>query len=225
MTRLAAPVRRFLSGLLTACLVICAVLITGALVKREFFPARESSLSAVREIEGWQHLARGGHRMGVSHPAVSIVEFSDFQCPFCAEAQQALEEVRLQYPHQVAVVYRHFPLEEIHPHARKAALASECAAAQGRFESFHDALFTHQDSIGQVPWEDFARRADIRSVETFTECLASKHLESLVEQDASAARSLGLMGTPAIIVNGRLLMGAPSAADLELEVRRALASH
>lgn len=225
MTRPAAPVRRLLSGLVTAVLVTCAILITATLVKREFFPARQSSLSPVKEIEGWKTLARGGHRMGVPDPVVSIVEFSDFQCSFCAEAQQALHKVRRQHPHLVAVVYRHFPLEEIHPHARKAAIASECAAAQGRFESFHDALFDHQDSIGQVPWEDFARRADIRSVEAFTRCLVSKRFESRVEQDASAARSLGLMGTPAIIVNGRLLTGAPSAGELELEVRRALTLH
>src|SRR5687768_3601104 len=114
---------KFLSGLLTAFLVICAALVAGALVKREWFPAQrpESQRPASQDIPGWEALAAEGHRMGASPAAVTIVEFSDFLCPFCAEAQHALRKVRQEYPHQVAVIYRHFPRAR-NPHAHNAAL-------------------------------------------------------------------------------------------------------
>jgi protein-disulfide isomerase len=207
--------------MVTTFLVICAALVTAAIVRREVFPPEDVGMAPVRDLDDWERLASKGHRMGDPGAAVTIIEFSDFQCPFCAQAEQALHEVRQRYPREVAVVYRHFPLKS-HPYATQAALASECAASQGRFEPFHDVLFAGQDSIGRVPWEEFARRASVRSVQDFNQCLGAKRFNGLVEEDAAMARSLNLMGTPTIIVNGRILPGTPSAAELKREVKRAL---
>jgi protein-disulfide isomerase len=217
-----AASEKILSRLITAFLVICAALVTGALIKREFFPGPKLSASGLSNGVLWDTLATKGHWMGASGAPVKILEFSDFQCPSCAEAQHALRAVRQEYPHQVAVIYRHLPLEGNHPEARPAAVASECAAAQGRFEPFHDLLFSSQNEIGRTPWEEFARRANVASIDAFRTCLKSGRFEGRVDEDARAARALRLIGTPTIIVNGKMLVGSPSAEYLRREVQYAL---
>ena len=139
--------KNFLSTATTVVLTLCALVLTGILVRREFFPG--ITATAPREVEHWSQLASAGHTMGPANAPVRILEFSDFQCPYCARLQPTLQAIRAKYPDRVAVVYRHFPLAD-HPHAMQAALASECAAAQGRFERFHDILFAAPDSISLI---------------------------------------------------------------------------
>jgi protein-disulfide isomerase len=212
---------RVLSNLITAVLVVCAALVTGALVRREIFPAPSVSSPAVT-IARWETLVSAGHQMGPEQAAATIVEFSDFQCPSCAAAQSELRKLREMYPRDVAVVYRHFPLEAGHPYARRAAIASECAAEQGRFERFHDLLFQRQDSIGRMPWERFARLAGVPSRSRFADCLSARRPEARVNRDLATADSLGLQGTPTLLVNGRRFDGSPGFPVLEQQVRQAL---
>lgn len=212
--------KSLLSTITTIVLTLCAVAITGILLRREFFASPPPD-QAPHDVEHWKELAAGGHKMGAASAAVQILEFSDFQCPFCAQLEPRLHAIRAKYPAQVAVVYRHFPLD-VHPHAAQAALASECAAAQGRFEPFHDALFAAQDSIGVTSWDQFARRAGIPAIDAFHACVESKQYAGKVDQDAAAALSVSAQGTPTLIVNGRMFPDAPSDEQLDTEVQRAL---
>jgi protein-disulfide isomerase len=159
--------------------------------------------------------------MGPANAPVRILEFSDFQCRYCAELQPTLRAIRAKYPDRVAVVYRHFPVAD-HPHATQAALASECAAAQGQFERFHDLLFATPDSIGVTTWDQFARRAGIPMIDSFRVCVGTKKYQPKVEQDVAAARSIAAPGTPTLLVNGRMFSHNPSPKELDDEVRRAL---
>jgi protein-disulfide isomerase len=213
---------RLLSNGITAFLVVCAALITAALVKREFFADQRAASADAVTLPRWQTLVSAGHRMGDAAAAATIVEFSDFQCPSCAAAETDLKKIREKYPHEVAVIYRHFPLDRVHPAARRAAIASECAAEQGRFEQFHDALFQRQDSIGRMPWEAFARLAGIPSLPRFSDCLASGRWEARVSRDLVTADSLQLQGTPTLLVDGRMFGGSPGFPALDQEVRQAL---
>jgi protein-disulfide isomerase len=140
-------------------LVVCALTVTGLLVRQQLFPPAAVAAVPVTRVKDWQPLSQVGNVMGPRGARVTIVEFSDFQCPFCGQAAQALQGVRERYP-DVAIVYRHLPLEA-HPHAFAAAVASECAAEQGAFQAFHDHLFAHQDSIGVTPWDSVAHRAGV----------------------------------------------------------------
>jgi hypothetical protein len=116
----------------TAVLTICAAVVTGLLVRREFAGPAETARPAIREtVRDWQAYGDGRHRVGLEEAVVTIVEFSDFQCPFCRVAAGKLDSLRDEYPRDVAVVYRHFPVPQ-HRHAVAAAQASECAGAQGR---------------------------------------------------------------------------------------------
>ncbi|HEX6749149.1 MAG TPA: thioredoxin domain-containing protein [Longimicrobium sp.] len=210
--------RNLLSNLATAVMVICALAVTGLLVRREFFapPGRAGQPDMrPRRVDDWEALLAAGQWMGRRDAPVRIVEFSDFQCPFCARAQPALDAVRRRHPDRVAVLYRHFPLDAIHPHARPAAVASECAAAQGRFEQFANLLFARQDSLGVTPWARFAREAGVRDSAAFERCLADPRTMEAVDRDVRAAQETEVQVTPTLIVNGTLRPGALTEAELE----------
>lgn len=132
-----------------------------------------------------------------------------------------LNQVRTSYPREVSVVYRHFPLPN-HPHAVGAARASDCAAAQGKFSAFHDALFSAQDSIGVVGWSRFATAAGITDLPRFEACAASTGRLATLERDTAAARRLRVSGTPTLLINELRFQGALPKDTLEAYVRRAL---
>lgn len=203
-------------------LAVCALIVTGLLVRREFFPRVEAAALVPTKVDDWEQYSSRGQRIGPADAKVVIVEFSDFQCPFCKVAARSLAAVRAKYPDDVAIVYRHYPLEATHPHALTAALASECAGEQAKFEQFHDLLYDRQDSIGVIEWEEFARRAQVPNEDRFQKCLQDSTYLSAVKRDAATARQMKATGTPTILVNNYRFAGAPPEETIEEYVRRAL---
>lgn len=207
-----ATVRERMSDILTVVMALCAVIVAGLAIQNRFFPRDDAAPSSL--VEG-EELRRSGSWIGPPDAKLVIVEFSDFQCPFCAQAQQNVQAFRADHPGQVSVVYRQFPLKRIHRHAYAAARASVCAARQGRFEAYHDQLFQNQDSIGTTPWNTFAVRAGVRDTVVFRECAAGEHSARVVDQDIQTAEGIGLSATPVFIVDGRIHTGVPSREQLE----------
>lgn len=204
---------RKLSNLGTVVVVLGALFVSGAVAHREFFSTPSSPAEEVTWVEDWEALAARGSLLGSHEATVRLVEFSDFQCPFCAEVRLKLEELQQEYAEKVAIVYRHLPLESVHPHALAAALAAECAGAQGRFKAYHDALFERQDSIGVRGWERYAEDANVPDPFAFNRCVAERRFEDRVREDVADARRAGVKGTPTFIVNGRMISGV-SATDV-----------
>ena len=205
-----------LSNLLTTVLVVCAVIITGLVARRELFaPGPAPAPVTVVPVENWQSFAATGSALGASNAPVQIVEFSDFQCPFCARVAPELRQLQERYPGQVAVVYRHFPLESIHPHAFAAAVAAECAGEQGRFQAFHDALFAGQDSIGKQPWSAYATQAGIANAAEFDVCVREQRFAERVRRDMEDARAAGVEATPSYIFGGRMMTGTAGIREVE----------
>lgn len=210
--------RNHLSDLSNAVLVACAVIVTGAVVKREFFDSRPGPAPAAagaRRLAPGQDLASGIRVLGRADAPVKLVVFSDFQCPFCAGFHQAVQRVRARHPDRVALAFRHLPLDAIHPHARAAALAAECAGEQGRFEAYADALFAQQDAIGSKAWRRFAAETGVPDVQSFDDCVAQRRWAGKVEQDARLAAEMNIEVTPTFILNGTLIPGTAAEADLE----------
>lgn len=206
------------SHVTNAVLVVCAIVVTGAVVKREFLPAPSSTSAAPaapRRIAGGEDLTQGVRLLGRADAPVKIVAFSDFQCPFCSTFHQTLQRVRARHPDRVAVAYRHLPLDAIHPHARAAGLAAECAGEQGRFEPYADLLFAQQDAIGQKEWRRFAEEAQVPDVSSFDACMAERRWADEIERDARMAAAMSIQVTPTFIINGTLIPGATPEADLE----------
>jgi protein-disulfide isomerase len=144
---------------------------------------------------------------------VTLIEFSDFQCPFCATLSQTIRSMQERDPSAFRVVYRHYPLAQ-HTHAATAGVAAECAAQQRRFGEYHDALFANQDSIGTRAWTRFAADAGVADTVAFKRCMAGPAAKARVDEDARAAARLRLPGTPSLIVNGRLYSGGISEEEL-----------
>lgn len=219
--------KKVVSNVVTATLVVCALLVTVAVARREFRassapPASDLRSADPRSIDDWQALATDGLWLGSPEAPVVVIEFADFQCSFCAVAAENLREVRSRYGNRVAVVFRHFPLEHIHPHAHEAAVAAECAGAQDRFGAFHDLLFARQDEIGETPWTQLAAAAAMDTV-AFSACVEATWPRDRVFEDARVAREAALTGTPSVIVGGLLLPGTPSVATLREHIDEALA--
>jgi len=163
----------------------------------------------LKAVPNWQRYSLGGELMGSPTAAVTIIEFSDFQCPFCAQLHWALEDVRQSYPNDVRIVYRHYPITSAHPFAMPAAQAAVCAGAQGSFESMAGVLFRHQNELGQVPWSTFAGQAGVRDTAAFQRCFRDTATERRIHADLRLGNELGVRGTPTVIVAGRLISGMP----------------
>jgi len=163
-----------------------------------------------------------GPARGPDDAPVTIVEFSDFQCPFCRRARPVVERILETYPDRVRLVYRHLPLESIHPRARPAAEAAACASEQGRFWEYHDLLFDAPDGLEDDALEGYAEKLGL-DLEAFRSCLAEGRGREVVDRDLEAAVSAGISGTPAFVINGILLSGAQPFEEFRQVIDRELA--
>jgi protein-disulfide isomerase len=137
---------------------------------------------------------------------VTIVEFSDFQCPYCVRARPTVKRVREVYGDKVRFVFRHFPLD-FHPQAQKAGEAAACAGEQGKFWEMHDLLWANTSKLQVADLKAHGAALGL-DAPAFGQCLDSGRYAGLVERDTEAGQGYGVSGTPAFFVNGRPLVGA-----------------
>lgn len=150
-----------------------------------------------------------GPSQGPATAPVTIVEFSDFQCPFCAQAVPVLKQVSDGYGDRVRIVYRDFPVAAIHPQAAKAAEAARCADEQGKFWAYHDKLFANQQALDLEGLRTHAAEVGLDGG-AFAACLTSSKFKEAVEKDFREGQKAGVGGTPTFFVNGRQYLGVPS---------------
>ncbi len=149
------------------------------------------------------------HIRGNFNAPITIVEWSDFQCPYCLRFNASVERIFAEYGDKVRWVYRHFPLDSIHPAARPAAEASECAAEQGKFWEFHDEIFANQSrlSSGKTLYTEIARDLKL-DMDKFTDCVDARKYQNKVQTQTNDGLAVGVTGTPGSFLNGIELGGA-----------------
>ena len=166
--------------------------------------------------------------LGSSSAKVTMVEFGDFQCPFCKSYfQQTLPDIKSKYidTGKVKVIFRHFPLTQIHVNAQISAVAAECANQQGKFWQYHDMLYTDGQSDGtaldKASLEKYASQLGLNTG-TFNQCLESNATLDIVNNDQAEGVKDGVTGTPSFFINGQMIVGAQPAAAFEQAIETAL---
>jgi protein-disulfide isomerase len=158
---------------------------------------------------------------GSSRAPVTIVEFSDFQCPFCSRAGPTLRQIEQAYGKDVRIVWKHQPLP-FHPEAMPAALAAEAAREQGKFWEMHDKLFQNQQALSAPAFEAFAREIGL-DVPRWKAALADPRLRERIQADQQLAGRVGASGTPTFFVNGERVIGAQPFESFKAVIDRKLA--
>ena len=158
---------------------------------------------------------------GAKNAKVTVVEFSDFQCPYCGKGKEIVDQLVKMYPNDVKVVFKNLPLE-FHPQALPAAKAAYAAGKQGKFWEMHDQLFDNQRSLADGFYEESAKKLGL-NLEQFKKDFAAPETEAAVKADLELARSLQVQGTPNFFVNGVNLRGAYPIEEFKKIIDRWLA--
>jgi protein-disulfide isomerase len=150
--------------------------------------------------------------MGASNRQIVMVAFSDFQCPFCATADKSVKQFMAKHKDKVTLVYKYFPLTQVHPEALPAARAAWAANKQGKFWEYHDALYANQAKLGETFYTETANslKLDLNKFNA-----DRKIADNSIVEDFKLGRKIGIDGTPTFIINGEVVTGAASLADLE----------
>ena len=190
----------------TLLAISCVVLFH---VARSYLEARERDAfePVPMESAAWLELASVGHRTGSTEPSLVIVEFTDYECEACIALQPKLKRLKEEYGDVIQVRHRHYPNELIHPHATRAALASECAGEQGRFEQMHRLLYVSSHAMAAGDWALLAQQSGVDDAVDFDQCLNGARLQYRIAEDVSAARRHGVYGTPTLVIVGVTLTG------------------
>jgi protein-disulfide isomerase len=143
-----------------------------------------------------------------------LLEFSDFQCPYCGQAYKTVKEFMEIHQDEVTLVYKHFPLISIHPQALPAAKASWAAGQQGKFWQYYDALFSQQKELGENLYLNIANNLNL-DLEQFNRDRSSKEARIAIEKDIDMATKIGIQGTPFFVFNGQFFSGAIPLSTLE----------
>jgi len=208
--------------LLTFVLVGCAVVTTALVVRRELLSTPQHAPQKTVYVKDWRSGLDKGFLLGPPAAPIQLIEFADFECPFCAAFEQHLKSVEEKHPGQIAVTYVEFPLAQ-HRFAIPAARVVECAGEQGRFAAMHARLFQDQDQFGLTPWSEYAKRAGVPDESAFEFCIQKKSPLPRVELGKQWGTKLDIQGTPTVIINGWLLGRIPNADELDSMVRAILA--
>jgi protein-disulfide isomerase len=147
------------------------------------------------------------HAVGPDDAPVTLVEYGDYECPYCRMAHQIVKAAQRELKGQLHFVFRNFPLAEIHPHARHAAQAAEAAAAQGKFWEMHDMLFEHQDGLEDADLVRYAEMLGLDAQRVARELEAGTYAKRVRDDFRSGVRS-GVNGTPTFFVNGERYEGS-----------------
>lgn len=209
-----------MAGVLATAVVSTAPATTPETNNAAVSPGAAADLPGAATIAEAAQVRMSDQRKGATDPLITIIEYSDFQCPACRAVHPTLARLVENYPEQVQFVYRHFPLNQIHANAQKSAEATEAAGAQGKFWEYHDALFDAQaewQGLGPAAFRDYlvglAAELELDADRFASELDGGVYTAYVVASEQEAIR-LGLSGTPSIILDGQLLPGVPSDYNL-----------
>lgn len=217
-----------LERVLTVVMTVTAVSIAVVVVRREFFASavagsREALAQKSELVPTWRDAVSAGISVGPANAPVTVVEFTDIECPVCRGFDLQMREIRKKYPNDIKWIFVHFPLPQ-HRFARLAAHVVECADKYGRVDQAVELLFRKQDSLGLKPWRSYAREAGIRDSTAFARCLDDKSFMARVDSGRAVGQRLSVKGTPTVILNGWRYGIPPSVVEMSSRIDSLLAA-
>ena len=202
----------------------CVVVITIAAVRRMHDDdSARAGPPSITQVKDWRSYQADGDLIGSADAPIEIVEFADFQCPFCAREASVVDSVLARNPGKVALRFRHFPLDAIHPYAHSAALAGICADHFGWFSAFFRTVFENQDSLPTRSWTWFARKAGQRDAKRLESCMKEPVTTRALEREMAAGKAADVSATQTMNVNELRIVGAIPLTTLDSIV--SLTSH
>lgn len=213
-----------LEKVLSALIAISALAVAGS----HLYERWTDKPGAVRALNGvfvpdWTLLLKHAQFVGPRDARVTIVEFGDFECPFCRDFHSSVEQLRVEFPVDVSLAWVHFPLPS-HQMALPASIGAECAAQQGRFSEMMSELFRDPTVIRSLDWTSLVGTGAIVDLPTFELCVSSFDSDSLKRTADSLGTAFSVTGTPTILVNGWRFAGAPPLDTLRRVIADLLAS-
>ncbi len=159
---------------------------------------------------------------GAANAPIQIIEFADYQCPYCSATEPTVNKLLDKYKDKIRVVFKSYPLLQIHPQAMNAALAAQCANEQDKFWGMHDVLFENHAKLSDSVYLPFAKNLGL-DIPKFQACFSSPVSKASVMADYEYGQTLGISATPAFYINGILLMGAQPYSEFESIIEKELA--
>lgn len=146
------------------------------------------------------------HIIGKKEAPVELLEYGDYQCPYCRNAYYIIKEIQKEMGDDMRFIFRNFPITSIHPHSFHAALAAEAAAEQGKFWEMHDMLYENQDQLEDAHLVEYAKKIDL-DIARFEEDFSKSSHYDKIREDYNSGLQYGVQGTPAFFVNGEIFQG------------------
>jgi protein-disulfide isomerase len=168
-------------------------------------------------------VGKSDHVRGPDTAAVTLVEYGDYQCPYCVRIAPIVEQLRLRFPDDLRFCYRNFPLTQAHPYAYGAAEAAEAAGGQGKFWEMHDLLYQNSPALSERDLLDYARQVGL-NLDSFTGAMSKNEYRSKIESDVQSGLESGVQGTPSFFVNGAPYQGTPDLEGMSEAIERAAGS-
>ncbi|EIL96371.1 hypothetical protein RHOFW104T7_00515 [Rhodanobacter thiooxydans] len=213
--------KNLFQNIVTGALLACAAMVAVSMVHREFFTPAQDGILTGQHVANWKDLAANRTpATGTAASPVTILDFSDYECPFCKSLEGKLRTLAAQQPGVIKIVRYEFPLTLAHPHAYEAALAGKCAAKQGVVGAFQTVVYQNNAKLGTLNWRDLAASAQVPNLDQFASCIAQKELASEVDADMAQGQRLGFTSTPMLVINGDVVSGDQSKETLIALIKR-----
>jgi protein-disulfide isomerase len=200
---------------------LCCAVLGWAMVKA--WPRQPQAVSPAEQATSYKlpsevEVFAADPSLGARDAKVTIVEFSDFECPYCAQSAPVLRQAVERTGSTLRLVWKDYPGPG-HDQALPAAIAAQCANQQGKFWQFHDGLFREQSSLSRDKYLQLAGETGLR-LQQFTSCIDEKTTQAIVERNVQEGDAVGIDGTPYFIINGQVWSGLLTASDLEAIIRQ-----
>jgi protein-disulfide isomerase len=205
----------------TCVLLACAAMVSLSVVHREILFTASSGLGTGQRVENWKDLAH--HRtpaMGSVDAPVTILDFSDYECPYCKSLEGKLRLLTEQQPDTIKVIRYEFPMTLIHSNAYQAALAGKCAAKQGVVGPFQVEVYRQSARLSGVDWRELATAIKLADPDAFISCIEKKELSDEVDADLELGQRLGFTGTPMLVINGDVVSGDQTKEALSFLIEK-----